>query len=264
ANNEGWMATSTISGTGNYGACCNEMDLFEGNSISSDFAAHSCSSTVTGLYKCSGADCGTTASPYGGVCDPLGCEYNSYRNGATTFYGRSKTIDTTQKFTVVTQFITNTGTAAGTLTEIRRLWIQNGAIIQNVSLNVPGISTSNSITANYCAQKESAFGDAPSFENHGGFSTLSAALNTGMVLSLSLKDDPEGHFLWLDSNYPSTSPATQPGVARGTCPTSSGSLADLQVIGVESSVTFSNIRIGTLGSTTTVPHYGQCGGQTYT
>ncbi|KAG9042902.1 hypothetical protein FS837_010271 [Tulasnella sp. UAMH 9824] len=247
ANTEGWTAISSTSGIGNNGACCNEMDLFEGNSISSDFAGHPCSSTVTGLYQCSGSDCGTTSSPYGGVCDPLGCEYNPYRNGATTFYGPSKTVDTNKKFTVVTRFITNTGTAAGTLTEVRRFWIQNGVVIQNASFNGGPI---NSMTANYCAQKVSAFGDAPSFQSHGGFSTLSAALNRGMVLSLSIANDPVTNFLWLDGNYPPTSPATQPGVARGTCGTGG---ATLPVIGTDASVTFSNIRIGPIGSTSFAP-----------
>ncbi|KAG8946285.1 hypothetical protein FRC04_011915 [Tulasnella sp. 424] len=246
ANLLGWTATSSTDGDGNYGACCNKVDLFQGNSISSDFAGHSCSSSVTGLYQCSGATCGTTTSPYGGVCDPLGCEYNSYRNGATTFYGPAKTINTSQTFTVVTRFITDTGTATGTLTEIQRLWVQNSVVIQNASVNVPGISAANSITANYCAQKESVFGDAPSFENHGGFSTLSAALKRGMVLSLSIKNDPATSFLWLDSAYPPTSPATQPGVLRGTCPTSQG---NIEVIGAQSYVTFSNIRTGPIGTT---------------
>ncbi|KIO27347.1 hypothetical protein M407DRAFT_73349 [Tulasnella calospora MUT 4182] len=225
ANLLGWMATSSTSGTGNYGACCNEMDLFEGNSISSDFAAHSCSSTVTGLYRCSGTACGTTASPYGGVCDPLGCEYNSYRNGVTTFYGPSKTINTNQKFTVVTQFITNTGTATGTLTEIRRLWVQNGAVIQNASnasVNVAGIPTGNSISAGYCTGKESAFGDPASFEDNGGLGSINEALNRGMILTFSIWDDPAAHLLWLDSNYPASTSTTQPGVARGTCLTTSG------------------------------------------
>ncbi|KAG9042901.1 hypothetical protein FS837_010270 [Tulasnella sp. UAMH 9824] len=243
ANNEGWMATSSTSGTGNYGACCNEMDLFEGNSISSDFAGHPCSSTVTGLYKCSGASCGT-------VCDPLGCEYNPYRVGATTFYGPSKTVDTSKRFTIITRFVTDTGTATGTLTEIRRFWVQNGVIIQNASVNVSGMSPGNSITSNYCAQKVSAFGDAASFQSHGGFSTLSDALKRGMVLSLSIANDPVSNFLWLDGNYPPASPATQPGVARGTCPTNG---ATLPVIGVDASVTFSNIRIGNIGWTYSIP-----------
>ncbi|KAG9019810.1 hypothetical protein FRB90_005958 [Tulasnella sp. 427] len=139
-NELGWTVDSNGIGYGNYGACCSEVDLFEGNSVSSDFAGHSCLSSVIGSYACTVATCGTTS---GGVCDPLGCEFNSYRNGATGFYGPAKTINTNQKFTVVTQFITNTGTALGTLKEIRRLWVQNDVIIQNVATRVSGVTATN-------------------------------------------------------------------------------------------------------------------------
>ncbi|KAG8896143.1 hypothetical protein FRC01_011986, partial [Tulasnella sp. 417] len=92
-----WIGGESTSGVGKYGSCCNEIDLFQGNSISSALTAHSCSSaTVTGQYRCTGTECGTTANPTGGVCDPVGCDYNSYRNGQQNFYGPSKTIDTTK------------------------------------------------------------------------------------------------------------------------------------------------------------------------
>ncbi|KAG8939953.1 hypothetical protein FRC04_005792 [Tulasnella sp. 424] len=93
-----------------------------------------------------------------GVCDPDGCDLNSYRQGDTTFYGPGKTVDTSKKITAITQFITNSGTATGTLTEIHHLYVQNGIVIQNSVNKIAGISAVNSITEAYCdAQKESSF-----------------------------------------------------------------------------------------------------------
>jgi len=60
---------------------------------------------------CTGDACGGTysSSRYGGTTDPDGCDFNPYRMGNTTFYGPSMTVDTTSKFTVVTQFLTDDG-----------------------------------------------------------------------------------------------------------------------------------------------------------
>merc|ERR1711985_32524 len=52
---------------------------------------------------------------------------------------------------------------------------------------------------------------------------------------------------WLDSTYPTDS--TDPGAARGTCSTDSGKPDDVESSAASSSVTFSNIRFGEIGST---------------
>ncbi|CAA7262333.1 unnamed protein product [Cyclocybe aegerita] len=108
SNSVGWTASATDpnGGSGNFGTCCNEMDIWEANSISTAFTPHPC--TVKGQYRCSGAECNTPTERYNGVCDPDGCDFNSYRLGDTGFYGPGKTVDTTKKFTVVTQFISDT------------------------------------------------------------------------------------------------------------------------------------------------------------
>jgi hypothetical protein len=49
--------------------------------------------------------------------------------GDHSFYGNGDTVNTLEPFTVITQFYTNDNTATGTLTEIRRLYIQNGVVI---------------------------------------------------------------------------------------------------------------------------------------
>merc|ERR1711943_84004 len=44
ANSDGWQPSKTDpnSGTGKYGTCCTEFDMWEGNSISTAYTAHSC------------------------------------------------------------------------------------------------------------------------------------------------------------------------------------------------------------------------------
>ena len=44
------------------------------------------------------------------------------------------TIDTNQRITVVTQFLTTDGTANGDLKSVRRKWIQNGKVIENTNV----------------------------------------------------------------------------------------------------------------------------------
>ncbi len=51
---------------------------------------------------------------------------------------------------------------------------------------------------------------------------MGEAFAKGMVLVLSIWDDYAAEMLWLDSDYPTNLPATSPGVARGTCATTSG------------------------------------------
>ncbi|KAG8796165.1 Exoglucanase 1 [Ceratobasidium sp. 428] len=82
-----------ISGTGRYGTCCDEMDIWEANSVSTAYTLHPC--TSTGQTRCSGATC-TSA------CDQAGCDFNPYRLGVKDFYGKGMTVDTSKQFTVVT------------------------------------------------------------------------------------------------------------------------------------------------------------------
>lgn len=76
---------------------------------------------------------------------------------------------------------------------------------------------------------------------------------TGMVLVMSLWDDHYANMLWLDSSYPTDQATTKPGVARGTCATSSGVPADVEKNSPNAQVSFSNIRFGPIGSTFAQP-----------
>lgn len=228
------------------------------------FTPHPC--TVTAQTECSGAQCGDS-----GVCDHAGCDFNSFRMGNTTFLGSGAghTIDTSQKFTVVTQFLTNDNTTSGTLTEIRRVYVQNGKVIQNSNTNVPGLKTYNSVTDQFCSDQKTVFGDTNTFAADGGLAAMGNAFQKGMVLVMSksipenpallpflifpslpgIWDDHAAEMLWLDSVYPVGANPSSPGVTRGGCPTNSGIPTNVESQSAGASVTFSNIKTGPIGST---------------
>lgn len=225
ANMLDWTPSTNDSnaGLGEYGTCCTEMDIWEvridaidecfahnlqANSISAAYTAHPC--TVTGQTQCNGTDCGAGAPDSSdredGFCDPDGCDFNSYRMGDTTFYGPGMTIDTTQTFTVVTQFITDDGTSTGTLQEIKRFYVQGGKTFANSNANIPGIpATDNSLTTDFCNAKIAAFGDSDSFVTKGGMAEMGQSFARGHVLVMSIWDDHAVDMLWLDSTYPTNS-----------------------------------------------------------
>lgn len=207
--------------------------------------------TVTSQTRCSGTQCGEGDARYEGICDKDGCDFNSFRMGDKTFLGPGMTVDTRSKFTVVTQFITSDNTTSGDLTEIRRLYVQNGKVIQNSKVNIPGMAAYDSITDEFCNAQKTAFGDTNTFEQMGGLRTMGEAFDKGMVLVMSVWDDHDVNMLWLDSDYPTDVPATNPGVARGNCATTSGTPSQVESQSASASVTYSNIKFGAIGSTFT-------------
>ncbi|KAG8983287.1 Exoglucanase 1 [Tulasnella sp. JGI-2019a] len=253
ANMLNWTSTSANSGTGTYGSCCSEMDIWEANSISAAYTPHPCSGT--GLVECSGSTCTST-------CDQAGCDFNSYRWGNTSFYGPGMVVDTTKVFTVVTQFITVDGTATGALSEIRRIYVQGGKTIQNSVTNLPGLTTYNSVSDNFCAAQKTVTGDTNTFAAKGGLEVMGQSFTRGVVLVLSIWDDYAVNMLWLDSDYPTTASPTAPGVARGSCSTSSGAPAAVEAAGGNVKVIYSNIKFGDIGSTYTGSPYVAPGGST--
>lgn len=225
------------------------MDIWEANKISTAFTPHPCS--ITGQSRCSGTACGDGTERYAGVCDKDGCDFNSYRLGQKTFYGpaATNTIDTTKVVTVVTQFITADGTATGTLSAIRRLYVQNGVVIQNSQTNVSGITATNAISDSFCAQQKTVFGDNNYYQTLGGLSQMGTSFDHGMVLVMSIWDDHAVGMRWLDSNFPDGADPATPGVARGTCSSTEGLPANVEANFPNAQVKFSNIRFGDIGST---------------
>lgn len=250
ANVEGWEPSDTNpnAGVGGHGSCCAEMDIWEANSISTAYTPHPCD--TPGQTICTGDSCGGTYSGdrYGGTCDPDGCDFNPYRQGNKTFYGPGMTIDTNSPLTLVTQFITADGTDTGPLSEIKRFYVQNGRTVPNSESTWSG-NPGNSITTPFCEAQKELFGDPDWFTPHGGLAGMGAALEQGMVLVLSLWDDDYANMLWLDSNYPVDADASQPGIARGSCPTTSGKPEEVEAQHPNAYVVYSNIKFGPIGST---------------
>lgn len=163
------------------------MDIWEANDISTAYTPHPCIDST--YHSCEGNACGGTYSDdrYAGDCDPDGCDFNSYRQGNTSFYGPGAefTVDTTQVVTVVTQFITGDD---GSLSDIKRFYVQNDVVISNSESLIDGVA-GNSVTQDYCDAQKAAFGDEGSFNDKGGLAGMGEALAAPMVLVLSLWDD---------------------------------------------------------------------------
>ncbi|KAM0817030.1 hypothetical protein AB5N19_02832 [Seiridium cardinale] len=249
ANSDQWNPSTNDAnaGVGQQGSCCSEMDIWEANSISTAYTPHPCQ--TIGQHACSGDACGGTYSStrYAGDCDPDGCDFNSYRQGNQDFYGKGMTVDTSQKFTVVTQFITD---SSGSLESIKRYYVQGGKLIPNSESTIAGTS-GNEIDTAYCTAQKTAFGDTDDFSSKGGLAQMGKALDQGMVLVMSLWDDHYANMLWLDSSYPLDKDASQPGIARGSCDTGSGVPADVESSQGSDTVIYSNIRFGPINSTFT-------------
>jgi len=239
-------------GSGKYGSCCAEMDIWEANSMATAYTPHTCS--IEGLLKCEGIECGDNdkGERYDGVCDKDGCDINPYRMGNTDFYGRGSQypVNTLKPMTVVTQFLTTDGTDNGDLSEIRRFYVQDGKVIHSPSSTILGPDDTDEITDGFCEAKKDLFGDVNHFQQLGGMKAMGESLDRGHVMIFSLWDDVEVNMLWLDSAFPLDKPETDPGVRRGDC------------IGGESStptylrenypngyVSFTNAAIGEIGST---------------
>ncbi|CAI5706490.1 hypothetical protein KXD40_006429 [Peronospora effusa] len=251
ANTLDWGATSQNSGGGKYGACCAELDIWEANSMSSAFTSHPCTSEEQ--IRCSSPEeCGSgNDSRYKGVCDKDGCDFNPFRMGNQTFYGPGSqfTIDTTRKFTIVTQFVTSDNTATGDLVEIRRLFKQDNRVVDTPNIMWPGLNDVNSITDSMCIASKKLFGDQNDHATKGGLVRMGEHMANGMTLAMSLWSDHDAYCLWLDSSYPAEADSTKPGVKRGSCPTSSGRPTEVEAQHPDATVKFMNIRVGDIGST---------------
>jgi len=238
-------------GFGHYGTCCAEIDLWEANAISTQMTTHTCSKP--GAYRCEGVECGDNAKGdrFKGICDKNGCDFNPYREGATTFFGAGSqfTLDSTKPMQVVTQFISTDGTDTGDLKEMRRFYIQDGKKIENPTPQWPGAT--NVISDDNCKVQMANFSDRYDvFEKSGGMKGAGDAMKRGVVAVLSLWDDHEVGMIWLDATDPYPIPKDKPwGAPRGTCNQTSGNYTIVEQQHGDSYVLFSDIRYGDIGST---------------
>jgi cellulose 1,4-beta-cellobiosidase len=244
ANSDGWEASSNDAnaGVGKYGACCAEIDIWESNAHAFAFTPHACENNK--YHVCETDDCGGTYSEdrFAGLCDANGCDYNPYRMGNTNFYGKGLTVDTSKKFTVVSQFSPN---------KLTQFLVQNGVKHVIPSPTYDGLPDSSDITPDFCDNQFEVFGDRNRFAEVGGWTALNEALTIPMVLVMSIWDDHYANMLWLDSTYPPEKEG-QPGAARGPCSQDSGVPSDVESQYPNAKVNWSNIRFGPIGSTVKV------------
>jgi cellulose 1,4-beta-cellobiosidase len=227
----GWKPVPGVpgSGSGGYGSCCAEMDMYatcmvcdnsnahvcrrlhswEANSRATAYTAHACNATRQ--TRCGGVACGDGDHRYDGLCDKDGCDLQTYRLGERCFYGAgaSFAIDTRRPFTVVTQFVTADGTDSGRLDEIRRHYVQDGRTVATPTMSVGG-KAFDALSDAYCAAETQAFNSSAAFRARGGMGNMEAAMRKGMTLVFSVWDDYESHMLWL-SERGTRGPARQPG-----------------------------------------------------
>ncbi|KAM7184712.1 Glycoside hydrolase [Rhypophila sp. PSN 637] len=244
-NIEGWRPSSNDpnAGVGPMGGCCAEIDIWESNAHAYAFTPHACEDNK--YHVCETDNCGGTYSEdrFAGKCDANGCDYNPYRMGNPDFYGKGKTVDTTKKFTVVSQFRDN---------RLTQFFVQNGQKIEVPAPQIDGVpSDSSDITPEFCTSQFAAFDDRDRFAEVGGFDQLNAALRVPMVLVMSIWDDHYSNMLWLDSTYPPEKEG-QPGAARGPCGQDTGVPSEVEAQYANSRVIYSNIRFGPIGSTVNV------------
>lgn len=212
------------------------MDIFESNSAAKTFVPHPCN--ITQVYKCTGEDeCGQPV----GVCDKWGCGFNEYKWGVEDFYGRGsdKKVDSTKKFTVTTQFLTDNGREDGVLVEIRRLYHQDGKLIKNAVIQVEEGFSTDSVSTEFC-EKTASF-----TMQRGGLKAMGEAIGRGMVLVFSIWADDSGFMNWLDAE------------GNGPCSATEGDPKEIVKNKPDARVTFSNIRWGEVGST--YAPGGKCG-----
>jgi len=215
------------------------VDIIEANERGNQFTMHPCS--FSGQHTCEGnVDCGNGLDQIPGVCDKQGCGFNSYPLGDSKFWGPGKdfAVDTTKPVTFVTQFITEDNTDTGDLSEIRRLYIQDGKVIQNSHASALGDEGGDSITDEFCKKASKHFNKtahnaseawSTSFQTHGGLKSIGEALDRGMVLAFSIWDDNVGRMLWLDGEKTRIDDeAGAKGIAMGPCGFKDGSDAGLK------------------------------------
>ena len=246
-NNEGWVPNTADpydnSGTGDMGACCAEMDLWEANKVATAFTPHP--ATNPGLHVCmKDEECGSQdGDRFIAPTDRDGCDINAFRMGHREFYGAGPqfAVNTEQPFKVVTRF----HAPAGELTAIEQFYVQNGQEIHHP--NSPGLGNKNIETDETCQDQKNSFGDRNSFAEKGGMKQMGEALDRGMVLVISMWDDIAVSMNWLDS-YMDCDPS-EPGCIRGPCDPKDGLPEVLREAHPEASYLVTNLRWGEFGST---------------
>lgn len=163
------------------------------------------------------------------MCDESGCSLNPYKTD-TQYYGLDMIVDTSRPFSVVTQFPAD---ESGVLTSYKRLYIQDGNVIETPAVNVSGVGQTFMDDA-YCTEL-----DADRYMALGATEGMGASMSRGMVLVFSLWWDDSTFMEWLD----------QASSGAGPCNATEGNPTVIQSVQPDTQVTFSKIRWGDIDST---------------
>ncbi|EAA28406.2 glycoside hydrolase family 7 protein [Neurospora crassa] len=184
--------------------------LQQNGHLGSQLACHDhdfASLQANGPFLCNGDQCDELEKSGSGMRARKGCGINPFRLGAPEFYGKDQEhkVDTSRPFTVVTRFFTDDNSTTGALTEIRRVYIQDGKTFPaTYSSNIKALNHANTspsggkfeaaLTEGYCS--------ARGFDDHvrlDGLKTMGQALGRGMIMVLSIWNSERDSMAWLDA-----------------------------------------------------------------
>jgi hypothetical protein len=251
------------------GTFCSEMDIMEANTKSQQYTTHACIDAC-GSHTTGVSECKKTGSP-SSVCDQNGCGLNPFRYGNGTTYntetsntnwhgprtdGTHYTLDSSQAFTVVTQFHADPDT--GALMNISRFYMQKGSRVDLPPLYVLkpadgshyGKFANPSITKDYCPDIYDRW------NGNAGYSPLAQMgknMENGMVLAMSAWYSQESYVDGKPSGS-QTGMSWLDGVNNWGKYTKAGPChEDTTDAGGPHRATFSDIRVGEIGTTLHAP-----------
>merc|ERR1712021_94079 len=148
-----------------------------------------------------------------------------------------------------TRMVATSSTDSGKIKEVKQFYTQNGKTIDHPHYTING-NKHNSINDAMCKDWVADTKDGTNFVEKGGMQAVDDIFTNGAVLVMSFWDDHYANMLWLDSLYPITAdPIADKGSYRGPCSKTSGNAQDLEKNVPNSTVRFSDIRWGPIGST---------------
>lgn len=177
----------------------------EANTEAQQYTPHACIDTCGSFADA--PECKGDGQPKS-VCDQNGCGLNPFRYGPGTTYntetnnsdwygpGSTYKLDSTQKYTVVTQFTTEDSTATGTVNSIVRFYMQNGKRVDLPTIYVKtptdgstmGGFADPSITEEYCTWIYDRWSGN---EDDTPLAQMGKNMEAGMVLTMSVWYDAE-------------------------------------------------------------------------
>ena len=180
---------------------CAEMDVMEANTVAQQYTTHACVDACAS-YNEAAPQCRGVFGVPSNVCDQNGCGLNPFRYGPGTTYnseqnnlhwfgpGATYALDSTKPFTTVTQF----HSAGDTLANITRFYVQGGKRINLPTLFVVkpkggqrmGGLVNPSITPEYCTSTYDRWN--PTLQP---LAQMGKHMDQGMVLAMSAWYDQE-------------------------------------------------------------------------